>query len=106
MIKPTITDEVITINPKKYDGTQTYQQDRIYDRKGKYPALTATLGNRFNILDDKKRIRKLTIREQARLQTIPDTYDFSCTSELEASKCIGNGWTIDVIAHILKGLID
>lgn len=102
LFSATETDGVITLNPKKKDGTQTYQQDRIYDCKGKFPALTATLGNRFNICDQHGNYRRLTIREQARLQTIPDDYDFSSVSELAASHAIGNGFTIDAIAHILK----
>ncbi len=101
---PTTTDGVITLNPKRFNGKQTYQQDRIYDCRGKFPALTATLGNRFNILDNKGRYRKLTIREQARLQTIPDTYDFSIASDIAASKAIGNGWTVDVVANILNSI--
>lgn len=101
-ILPTETDGVITLNPKRISGEQTYQQDRIYDSKGKYVALTATLGNRFNILDNFSIIRKLSIREQARLQKIPDNYSFDCISNLSASKVIGNGWTVDVIAHILS----
>lgn len=101
-INPTITDQVITLNPKMFSGKQTYQQDRIYDCNGKFVALTATLGDRFNILDDKHKIRRLTIREQARLQTIPDDYNFDCINKVAASKVIGNGWTVDLITHILE----
>lgn len=101
-IAPTATDGVITLNPKKHDGSQTYQQDRIYDCKGKFPALTASLGNRFNIKDQHGRIRRLSIREQARLQTIPDWYDFSAVSDLKASEAIGNGFTIAAIQYLLK----
>jgi len=103
-INPSWTDGVLTLNPKMFSGRQTYQQDRIYDYIGKMVALTATLGNRFNIKDKEGYIRKLTIREQARLQTIPEYIDFRCVSELQASKGIGNGWTVDVIAHILGHL--
>jgi DNA (cytosine-5)-methyltransferase 3A len=51
-------------------------------------------------------IRKLTVRECMRLQTVPEWYDFSAISKTQAYKCLGNGWTVDVIAHILRGLID
>jgi site-specific DNA-cytosine methylase len=37
------------------------------------------------------------------LQTIPDGYT-DCVSNSQRYKMIGNGWTIDVIAHIFKGL--
>lgn len=49
-------------------------------------------------------IRKLTVRECMRLQTVPEWYDFP-VSDSQAYKMLGNGWTVDVIAHILKGLV-
>ena len=48
-------------------------------------------------------IRKLTVRECMRLQTVPEWYEFP-VSDSQAYKMLGNGWTVDVIAHILKGL--
>ena len=48
-------------------------------------------------------IRKLTVRECMRLQTVPEWYEFP-VSNSQAYKMLGNGWTVDVIAHILKGL--
>lgn len=50
-----------------------------------------------------KRCRKLTPLEYERLQTLPDNYT-SCVSDSRRYSAIGNGWTVDVIAHILKGL--
>lgn len=47
-------------------------------------------------------IRKLTVEECKRLQTVPEWYDFSVISDTQAYKCLGNGWTIDVIAHLLS----
>ena len=46
-------------------------------------------------------IRKLTVRECMRLQTVPDTYAFP-VSDTQAYKMLGNGWTVDVIAHLLS----
>lgn len=46
-------------------------------------------------------IRKLTVRECARLQTVPECYEFVC-SDSQSYKQIGNGWTIEVIAHLLR----
>lgn len=46
-------------------------------------------------------IRKLTVTECKRLQTVPDTYAFS-VSDTQAYKMLGNGWTVDVIAHIMS----
>ncbi len=48
-------------------------------------------------------IKKLTVLECKRLQTVPDDYIMN-VSNSQAYKMLGNGWTIDVIAHILKGI--
>ena len=52
---------------------------------------------------DKTNVRRLTPLECERLQTLPDNYTEGI-SDTNRYKCIGNGWTVDVIAHILKGL--
>lgn len=49
--------------------------------------------------------RKLTPLECERLQTLPDNYTEG-VSNTQRYKMIGNGWTVDVIAHILKGIKD
>lgn len=46
-------------------------------------------------------IRKLTVTECKRLQPVPDTYAFP-VSDTQAYKMLGNGWTVDVIAHIMS----
>lgn len=46
-------------------------------------------------------IRKLTVTECKRLQTVPDTYAFP-VSDTQAYKMLGNGRTVDVIAHIMS----
>lgn len=46
-------------------------------------------------------IRKLTVTECKRLQTVPDTYAFP-VSDTQAYKMLGNGWTVDVIARIMS----
>ena len=46
-------------------------------------------------------IRKLTVRECMRLQTVPKEYVFP-VSATQAYKMLGNGWTVDVIAHIMS----
>lgn len=49
--------------------------------------------------------RKLTVGECEKLQTIPVGYvDSVEIPKVEKYKCIGNAWTIDVIAHILDGM--
>ena len=46
-------------------------------------------------------IRKLTVNECKRLQTIPDWYEFP-VSDTQAYKMIGNGWTVEVIKYLLS----
>lgn len=71
---------------------------------GKMNCLTATYSKEHFIIDEKLFYRKLTPLEWERLQTVPDNYT-SPLSNSQRYKCLGNGWTVDVIAHIFKGLI-
>lgn len=50
------------------------------------------------------RLRRLTPTECARLQTIPEWYTWRC-SDTQIYKMLGNGWTVDVIKHILSHII-
>ena len=49
-------------------------------------------------------LRRLTPTECARLQTIPDWYKWRC-SDTQIYKMLGNGWTVEVIKHILSHII-
>lgn len=62
-------------------------------------------GKRYPIKlrDGRYIIRKLTVTECMRLQTGPEWYDFSCVSNTQAYKMLGNGWTVEVIAHLIRG---
>lgn len=46
-------------------------------------------------------IRKLTVKECMRLQQVPETYEFPVSAS-QAYKMLGNGWSCDVIAHIMS----
>ena len=46
-------------------------------------------------------IRKLTVTECKRLQTVPEWYEFP-VSDTQAYKMLGNGWTVEVIAHLIN----
>lgn len=81
---------------------------RVSDKK------TGTLGARYYkgieqfggnpfILEPGDKVRKLTPIECERLQTVPDNYT-GFISDSQRYRCLGNGWTVDVIAHIFKGL--
>lgn len=54
-----------------------------------------------NSVEDKENIRYFTQTELERLQTLPDGYTKIHNRDVAAG-LIGNGWTVDMIAHILK----
>ena len=89
------------------------QGQRIYSVVGKSVTLSANGGGqgaktglyKIDLPDGDYVIRKLTPVEAERLQTLPDNYTAGI-SNTQRYKCIGNGWTVDVIAHILGGLRD
>ena len=89
-------------NNKSNGGTQPYQQDRIYDINGISPALQANLPNGSNMINTLN-IRRLTPIECERLQTVADNYT-NHVSDSQRYKMLGNGWTVDVIAHIFNYL--
>lgn len=108
------------------------KSDRCYDVNGKMSTLTtgktdniiAPSGGKekviyevkdgFITIKDKKYpikledgyyiIRKLTVKECCRLQTMPDDY-CRAVSNAQAYKGLGNGWTAEVIIHILNGVL-
>lgn len=87
------------------------QAHRVYSINGKSITLSANGGGigaktglyKIDLPDGDYYIRKLTPIECERLQTIPDNYT-SCLSNTQRYKVIGNAWTVDVIAHILKDI--
>ena len=73
----------------------------------KYKCHTLTTcggGNTQKKVMDNGRPRKLTPVEYERLQTLPDNYTDS-VSDTARYTMLGNGWTVDVIAHILKSIL-
>lgn len=60
-------------------------------------------GNTQKKVYDNGRCRKITPLEYERLQPLPDNYTEGIANTHRYT-AIGNGWTVDVIAHILKGL--
>ena len=60
-------------------------------------------GNRQKKIFQDGRCRKLTPVEYERLQTLPDGYTEG-VADCHRYTTVGNGWTVDVIAHILRGL--
>lgn len=75
------------------------QEAAAYEVRSGYVTIK---GERYplELPDGNYRFRKLTKAENCRLQTLPDNYCKS-VSDAQACKAVGNGWTVDVIAHIL-----
>ncbi len=67
--------------------------------------LTTNNSHTFQYLfnENKDGVRLMTALEWERLQTLPENYT-KCVPKTKACHAIGNGWTIDVIVHIFKGL--
>lgn len=51
-------------------------------------------------------IRKLTVLECMRLQTVPEWYDLSITAETHAYEMLGNGWTVEVIKYLISHTLE
>ncbi len=77
---------------------------RIYSIDFKSPTLTSCRGgNLQKKIFVNGRCRKLTPNEYRKLQTIPDWYKMNVSDGQVYNMC-GDGWTIDVVRHILRGL--
>lgn len=79
---------------------------RVYHESGKSICLSAVGGGwgaKTGLYHDDYCIRKLTVLECKRLQTVPDDYKMN-VSNTQAYKMLGNGWTVDVVAHIFKNI--
>lgn len=87
-------------------GNRTGKLIKLFKGSEKFPCLEATMYKKYSaqrfwaIFNDKK-MRYITPTECARLQTIPEWYKWGC-SDTQQYKMLGNGWTNDVIVHILS----
>jgi DNA-cytosine methyltransferase len=93
------------INIKKgTSGFSWFYEQQTYTSKSKTRTLKAGggSGNIPKVLNEGlSKFRKLTPVECERLQTVPDNYT-NFVSNNQRYKMLGNGWTVDVIAHILS----
>ena len=80
---------------KRQNGQRFSSGDKFY---------TLTAQDKHGVLVDGY-IRKLTPVECERLQTVPDNYT-SCVSDSQRYKMLGNGWTVDVVAHIFSHMTE
>ena len=94
-----------TLSPTHIPNVIEHKSDKKYPVYEVRDGLITIKGKQYPIKlqDGYYIIRKLTVRECMRLQTVPEWYEFP-VSDSQAYKMLGNGWTVDVIAHIFKGL--
>jgi DNA (cytosine-5)-methyltransferase 3A len=96
-VKLTQTLEVRATGTDKSNCLTTVDKDNVLTSlpPGRYP-------DAYNL---DAPIRRLTPIECERLQTLPDNYTEG-VSDSQRYKMLGNGWTVDVIAHIFKNMIN
>lgn len=75
----------------------------IGDNKSSAVVANFFKGVPYNVFKDWNCIRKFHPIECERLQTFPDNYTEGI-SDTQRYKCLGNSWTVDVIAHIFSFL--
>ena len=80
----------------KYTGNLEFRNDNKSN--------TLLLNTNTSLAKVNSRIRRLTPLECERLQTVKDNYT-NFVSDSQRYKMLGNGWTVDVIAHIFKYII-
>lgn len=104
--------KVITENDRGYrphrgdvKSTGISELGRIMKHNSTTDALTTSHQPKLALNDDIKNLqyRKLTPIECERLQTVPDNYT-NHVSNTQRYKMLGNGWTVDVIAHLFKNI--
>ena len=78
------------------------QQNRARAKCLKMNTVTARGRDKCNIWLGGTNYRYIHPKEAERLQTLPDNYTKALKSDAQRIKAIGNGWTVDVIAHILS----
>lgn len=87
--------EVRNTNRDKSNCLTTVAKDNVLTPLG--------IGRHIDVYGKKLPYRYYTRLEYERLQTLPEGYT-NCVSESAAKKAIGNGWTVDIIAHIFEGM--
>lgn len=99
--------KVATKNYVKWDiSNKGYysQQDRAYYKDGKMCCVPKSqVKSKVNVIESEGIYRRLAPIEVERLQTVPDDYT-SGVSDTQRYNMLGNGWTVDVIAHIFKNI--
>lgn len=95
-----------------FNGSQSYMCRRYFGKsmgqavfEGNIAEIKEKWSNNPYFETNDKNIRQLTVKECERLQTLPDGYtDNAGVSDRMRYEAIGNGWTVDVIVHILENI--
>ena len=106
--KEKLNNQVMTKNYLRWDinGKGWKSQDqRAYFLDGKSGTVDTGCAHKLKLFIGENTVREFTQTELERLQTLPDGYT-SILGKSAAGKAIGNGWTVNVIAHILKGVLN
>jgi len=93
------------LEPKIMQVPRGKNQGGIKANDGKVPTISTSAWEQNNVVTDGLRWRKLTPIECERLQTVPDNYT-KCVSNTQRYRMLGNGWTVDIICHLLEGMKD
>lgn len=105
-ISPRVADVSISengIRPRRGDARKSGIGELGTIRFESSKADTLLTSSKPIILDGEYKLRRLTPVECARLQTVPDWYEW-IVSDTQIYRMCGNGWTVRVIEHILKNL--
>lgn len=88
--------EVRATNTDKSNCITTVQKDNVltYLEPGRY----------LDAFNNKNWFRYYSLTELCRLQTVPENYFKNLASDYQASKMLGNGWTVDMIVEFFKYL--
>lgn len=102
-----LIDVLENLNFDREPYVENYVSNRAVNYKtDKFNPLRADAGSRTRgrgVCNDDGWWRKLTTVECERLQTVPDNYT-NHVSDTQRFRMLGNGWTVDVIKHILQGI--
>ena len=102
----TVQKDSVLAFPKMLQRARGFNKGGLKALDGKTPTISTSAWEHNNhlTLDEGTTWRKLTPVECERLQTVPDGYT-DHVSNTQRYKMLGNGWTVDVVKHLFKGLV-
>lgn len=103
LVSPQGKERNLIVASRGRTGADGITRQHLEPRKdGKSNCLT-TVQKENLLIENGSTLRRLTPVECARLQTVPDWYEW-VVSDTQIYRMCGNGWTVRVIEHILKNL--